>query len=749
MRRFATCLCLVILTAPLSKVAATTGAFRAVALQIDSTGTVRGVVRDSVGLPVHNASVRLIGTALGTRSDTAGAFSISGVPVGEQTVRVMRVGFAPESYTARIRAGTTTTLQVALAPRGEVLGTISTTASLREQFTSESPVRTEVLTSRALQRNVTGNLMDNLNFVSPGVNVQVDCGVCFTNSIRINGMEGPYTAVLIDGTPVMSSLASVYGFNGLHPALIEQVEIIRGPLSTLYGSEAMGGVINIITKDPRLAPRFALNSFVTTDGESNVDAALAPTLGSARVLLSGNYARNNRFVDRDPDDFSDLPLVERLSAFAKYSQGSADARRLDLTGRWYQEERFGGTSAWTGADLGSSSIYGEFIATNRAELIGNWRLPVNAESLRLWFSGTWHDQDSWYGDTPYAATQGTGFAQLVWDRSVGRHALQLGSTLRYQRYDDNTAGTAEADRSLIGGVFVQDEVELRAGLTVLGGLRVDRYGRHGLIPAPRLAVKWQPFDHDHTTIRLNAATGFRIVNLFTEDHAALTGARQVLIAESLDPERSRTVTVGVEQHAHLAGGSDVLVLGVDAFSTRFSNRIRPDYDRDPNLIVYENLDGTSVSRGVSLTAQLDAPTRPWTLAAGVTWQAVTFTEASVTNSMPFAARVLGNVTAGVRVPRVGTTVDWTARVVGPMALPAFDGRATTSPWFSEHNVQLTHPITRGLQIYASVRNLFDYRQQNAIVGADAPFSDRFDTSYVYGPLQGRRLLAGVRLTGAR
>ncbi len=718
-------------------------------MQVDSTGTVRGVVRASDGVPIADVSVRVVGTTLGARSDAVGAFSISGVPVGEQTVRVMRVGFAPGTYAAQIRAGTTTTLVVALQPRGEVLGTLSTTSTLREQFTSESPVRTEVITSRALERNVTGNLMDNLNFVSPGVNVQVDCGVCFTNSIRINGMEGPYTAVLIDGTPVMSSLATVYGFNGLHPALIEQVEIIRGPLSTLYGSEAMGGVINIITKDPRLAPRFALNSFVTTDGESNVDAALTPTIGSARVLLSGNYARNNRFVDRDPDDFSDLPLVERLSAFAKYSQGSAEARRLDLTGRWYQEERFGGTSAWTPGDLGSSSVYGEFIATQRAELIGNWRLPVSAESLRLWFSGTWHDQDSWYGDTQYAATQGTGFAQLVWDRSVGRHALQLGSTLRYQLYDDNTPATAEADRSLIGGVFVQDEVEVRKGLTVLGGLRLDRYGRHGLIPAPRVAVRWLPFDHDHTTIRVNAATGFRIVNLFTEDHAALTGARQVLIAESLNPERSQTLTLGVEQHVHLADGADVLVLGVDAFNTRFSNRIQPDYDSDPNLIIYDNLNGTAVSRGVSLSAQLDAPSRPWTLAAGVTWQDVTITEASVTSRVPFAARLLGNVTAGVILPRLGTTIDWTARVVGPMALPEFEARATTSPWFSEHNVQLTHPLTRTWQVYASVRNLFDYRQQNAIVGADAPFSDRFDTSYVFGPLQGRRLLAGVRVTGAR
>jgi outer membrane receptor for ferrienterochelin and colicins len=727
----------------------TTDMTAAAAVRLDSLGTLRLVVRDTTGTPLADATVRLERTTVAGRTDARGALTLLAVPTGEHLVRITRLGFTPATERVRIVADAPVLLDLVMQPRGEVLGTVATTATLREQYTSESPVRTEVLTQRALQRNATGNLMDNLGFVSPGVNVQVDCGVCVTNSVRINGMEGPYTAVLIDGTPVMSALASVYGFNGLHPALIEQVEIIRGPLSTLYGSEAMGGVLNIVTKDPRLAPRFALNSFVTSDGETNLDAAVTPQLGRARVLLSGTLARNDRFVDRDPDGFSDLPLVTRASLFGKLGLGTAEARRLDLTTRWYREERFGGTADWTRADLGSSQVYGEFITTERAELIGNWRLPVASDALRLWFSGTWHDQDAWYGDTPYAATQGTAFGQLVWDQVVRTHALQLGATLRGQRYDDNTPATATADRTLIAGVFAQDEVSLRPGLSVLGGLRLDHYQRHGLIPAPRLAVKWQPFGTDHTTLRLNAATGFRVVNLFTEDHAALTGARQVVIAEALRPERSRTVTLGLEQHVHFNDGIDVLVLGVDAFHTRFSNRIQADYDRDPNLIVYANLDGTALSRGVTLSAQLDAPTRPVTFSAGVTLQDVTLTDGGVRRAVPYAARVLGTLSTGVRVPGLGSTLDWTARLVGPMALPELDGRPTTSPWFSEHHVQLTHPITRTLQLYGAVRNLFDYRQRNAIVGAEAPFSEQFDTSYLYGPLQGRRVQLGVRVTGTR
>ena len=126
----------------------------------------------------------------------------------------------------------------------------------------------------------------------------------FTNNIRINGMEGPYTAVLIDGTPMMSALATVYGLNSIDPTLIEQIEIIRGPNSTLYGSEAMGGVINIVTKDARLAPKLSMNAFGTSDGEASIALAAAPSIGGVRSLFSINASHNARFVDRNGDGFA-------------------------------------------------------------------------------------------------------------------------------------------------------------------------------------------------------------------------------------------------------------------------------------------------------------------------------------------------------------------------------------------------------------------------------------------------------------
>ena len=157
----------------------------------------------------------------------------------------------------------------------------------------------------------------------------------------------------------------------------------------------------------------------------------------------------------------------------------------------------------------------------------------------------------------------------------------MGATLRLESYDDQTPATPEPVRRAIPGLFVQDEWRLSEGWTLLGGGRVDRYGEHGAVFSPRLAARWEPLPR--TTVRLNAGTGFRAVNIFTEDHAALTGAREVVIAEDLRPERSRSLALNVNQVLEL--GRNPMMVDVDLFHTRFANRILPNYDLDPNQIV--------------------------------------------------------------------------------------------------------------------------------------------------------------------
>ena len=191
---------------------------------------------------------------------------------------------------------------------------------------------------------------------------------------------------------------------------------------------------------------------------------------------------------------------------------------------------------WTPEYKGSDSIYGEIIKTNRWELSSRYELP-SSQNIVWQSSYNYHNQDSYYGDSEYKGTQNTLFNQLLWYKDLGlRHQFTTGIAYKFNSYNDNTPATKEIDFTYIPGLFIQDEFALSDKWKFLSGLRWDRHQDHGNIFAPRLNLKWTP--NTNTSFRWNAGTGFRVVNIFTEDHAALSGARDIVITNELQPEES-------------------------------------------------------------------------------------------------------------------------------------------------------------------------------------------------------------------
>ena len=697
----------------------------------------------SGGAPVPYARVEVRGSTRGTVADSAGAFLLR-LPAGTYELTASALGYGTAAGVVVVGAGEGIRLELEVRPDALRLSPIVVTGTLRETRVEESAVKVDVVTGGYLRRSSTANLMEAIGQVN-GLYRQVECGVCYTDNIRINGMEGPYTAVLIDGMPIMSALASVYGLSGINPSLVDRIEVVKGPSSTLYGTEAMAGVVNVVLKDPRFAPRVAVEGQRTSWGRWTVDAAGAPSAGSLSALVSGTLVGADRFLDGNGDGFSDVPLESRGTLFARLDWAPERRRVASVTGKLYREERFGGVEAWTMADRGSDSVYGEWIRTERAELLAS---VSPSEALRVDLSLSRHDQDSWYGAQRFEARQDVGYAVASWSGALAAsHGLLLGASVRAERYDDDTPATAVPEARAIPGVFGQHEARLGPALTLLWGLRLDHHDAHGVIAAPRGSVRWQP--GDHTTLRLNTGTGFRVVRVFTEDHAALTGAREVVIAEALRPERSWSLAANANHVIVLRGGEAMVDL--DVFHTRFSNRIVADYDRDPDLIVYANLDGHAISRGVSIAVNhvnFD-PALSWDF--GLTIQDVHVVRAGVRERQTFAPSATGILSGSWRVTGP-LTVDYTARVTGPMRLPRYAApheRPERSPAWSVHNLQATVDLPAGGAVYAGVRNLFDFTQGSPLVDPADPFGAAFDTSYVWGPIRGREIALGVRWGVAR
>jgi len=597
---------------------------------------------------------------------------------------------------------------------------------------SASPVATRVIPAAQLQVMPGASLVQSLS-QSNGISEVVACSVCGTNEIRLNGMEGVYTLVLIDGIPMMGGLAAVYGLNGIPASLIEQVEVITGPASTQYGSEAMGGVINIITKKAhKHVHGSVMNSFSThQELNSNFNLRL-PLSAKNSLVLGGDLTKNWMKLDENGDNFTDIPLNDQRSVFVKWNHEQSDFRS-NIAGRIYHENRQAGVLAWSTTDIGSSETYGEYIETRRSELFGNARW----KSWSAEYAYSSHFQNSYYGDMHFRANQNNAFSNFVKFFEVWKTKLSLGLSQRMQWYDDNS--TVEQPKyQFIPGIFVQGQRRFGERIEVLSGLRLDHHRSHGVVYSPRMNVKFSP--KKGPSWRLNAGTGFRLVNLFTEDHAALSGSRSVEVREALRPEESWHL--GLHMNHFITTPEAFIKLESNVFYSTFSNRIVPNYDIDPNLIVYENANEFAQSYGWAGNLSLNR--KSLQLDLGVTYSINTNGSASEQVDLLFSPNWSANGQLSYSSGKWRLDIQTT--FTGTMPLPDLGSdvsdRNRSVPFF-QHHLKWAWQFNEHWTATFAVRNLSNWTQEHPIIAADRPFSEDFDTNFVYGPIQTRRAVIGL------
>ena len=265
--------------------------------------------------PVPFASVVIEGTPVGTASDINGRFTFHDPPKNSFRLHFSAVGY--NDTTVYVHASARDVM-INVTRSDEQLDEVVITGTMKEMSKLDSPVPVEVYSSEFFVRNPAPSVFESMQNVN-GVKPQINCNVCNTGDIHINGLEGPYTMVLIDGMPIVSGLSTVYGLTGIPQALIDRVEVVKGPASTLYGSEAVGGLINVITKDPASSSRVAADISGTSWGEFNTDLGVRFRTGTKATSLVGiNYFNFNETIDKNGDGFTDVAMQDRISIFNKW-----------------------------------------------------------------------------------------------------------------------------------------------------------------------------------------------------------------------------------------------------------------------------------------------------------------------------------------------------------------------------------------------------------------------------------------------
>ena len=723
-------------------------------------------------LPYVNIYIQ--NTKLGTSSNEDGYYQIKNIPSGTYKIVVSSLGYKTKTTKITFNKNENEKIiQNFSLVSDNSLDEIVVSGNLRPVSKSASSVPVDVYSKSFFKKNPTPSIFESLQNVN-GVRPQLNCNVCNTGDIHINGLEGPYTFVLIDGMPIVSGLSTVYGLTGIPQALIQRVEVVKGPASTLYGSEAVGGIINIITKKPSNSPMLFVDSFSSSWEEINTDIGFKYNASKKiQGLLGINYFNYQNIIDNNNDNFTDLTLQNRISIFNKLNIERRNNKLFTVAFRYVYEDRWGGETNWNKSFRGTDLVYGESIYTSRWETFGTYELPTT-ENIRLQFSANGHHQDSFYGTDSYKADQLIAFGQLIYNKKIKKkHDLLFGIAYRYTTYDDNTFATSESDGETnkpsvihLPGVFLQDEISLTNQHKILIGARYDYNSLHGTIFSPRVNYKWNS-KNNKNILRFSIGNGFRVANIFTEDHAALSGAREVVFEGELSPEKSWNANVNFVKKISI--NNTLISLDASGFYTHFNNRILPDYETDPNKIIYANLNGFSVSKGLSLNSDISFPLG-LTVNIGATLMDVSINENNIKKRQLLTESFSGVWSISYNLKKSRIKIDYTGNLYGPMKLPLLselDPRRGESPWFSIQNIQITKNIGTSWEMYGGIKNILNFTPANnsiarsfdpfdsgvdfnsngeAIATTNNPYALTFDPSYVYASNQGVRGFLGLRYT---
>lgn len=592
-------------------------------------------------------TIRLKGTTIGITTDITGHYFLRNLPVGDFTVEVSMIGFKTIVQDVTIVANRSIEIDFELEEESMSLDEVVVSANRNETTRRMAPSLVSVLDMQMLDVTNSKTLSDGLKF-QPGLRVENNCQNCGTTQVRINGMEGSYSQILIDSRPMIGALAGVYGLEQIPANMIERIEVVRGGGSALFGANAIGGIINIITREPiRNTGEFS-HTISSIDGSGSLEnnttfnASLVNDTRNAGIMVYGQHRLRDGF-DIDDDGFTELPVLKNRSLGFRSFLKTGVYSRLTLEYRNIHEFRRGG-------DRLDLQPFESFITEQVEHYINSGSISFDKYSrdqknkLNLYAAASHTDRNSYYGAgdpfnkdipeiVPGMTQPETDEINDIIENNVLRvNAFGKTSELTYQigghfvRSFDNlvfmpadlTLGAEYLGSELddISGYrtdvisqethtysgFLQNEWKTDMWSFLLGG-RLDKHNLvENAIFSPRLNMRYNPTEN--INFRLTYSEGFRAPQIFDENlHVDIAGGAQIIriLSDDLEEERSRSISGSVDLY-HTIGSNTLINLLIEGFHTKLNNPFTEV--RRGNDILIENADYSAMVYGINLEGRV-------------------------------------------------------------------------------------------------------------------------------------------------
>lgn len=731
--------------------------------------------------PLEYANVFLEDSNKGSTTNHKGEFSLHGILPGTYTLTASFVGYKTEKKQIKI-TDKSIDISFDLLEDNE-LDEVVVTGTRTPKRKTNSPVIVNLINSKTLEQVAATDLSQGLRF-QPGLRVETDCQTCNYTQIRMNGLQGGYSQILINGRPIFSPLTGLYGLEQIPVNMIERIEVVRGGVSALYGSSAIGGTINIITKIPK-----SNNYSVNYNYESiNAKATQNVITGNATVVNDDFNAGANFFVshrnrtayDANGDNFSELPELKGNSFGMNGFYLPTANSKLELSLSSLYEYRYGGEIVDQPAFLAQQSEERDHHIL-MASLDYQINFNNDKSALIVYYGGQKTDRDHYTGiipdeandkqaffaNPPYGISEvlthqgGTQYNHRFNEFLGGSTVLTGGLEFVYDGvYDEIAAYNYLIDQTTRNiGLFLQNDWNVTKNLNVLSGFRLDK---HNLVDhtvfSPRVSLLYKL--QETTQFRMGWGTGFRAPQAFDTDlHIAFAGGgiSRISLDKNLTEERSNSYTASVNYDkatTHFIAGftlegfytrlHDAFYLapiGTDTFGDRFEKR---------------NGSGATV-KGITLEGRANMDYL-FEIEAGFTVQSSAFSDAVETIEGLEAKKEFlrtpnhyGYATFSYTPTK---TFNTSANLVytGPMDIAHFAGESTgqesntyfKTPAFIELSLRSSYTfnlnkINTSLELFGGIKNITNSYQN------DFDFGKNRDSNYIYGPGAPRSVFAGLKI----
>lgn len=736
--------------------------------------TISGHVEDAK-TKEHLPHIKILvkGTTIGISTDATGHYALKNLPLGEITLEVSSIGYKTTERKITTKPNTFTEVNFLLEEETLVMDEVVVSATRNETSKKEAPIIVNVASTKLFESTASCNLAESMNY-QPGLRVEYNCGNCGVPQLRINGLEGQYSQILLDSRPIFSSLAGVYGLEQLPVGMIERAEVIRGGGSALFGASAIGGVVNIITKEPlRNSVSVSNTTNILKGGKVDTNTAINGSFVSddhkAGIYVFGMLKDRDSY-DRNKDGFSEIPKINSETVGFRGYYRTSDYSRLTAEYHHIHEFRRGGNQF--------DKPPHETDITEQVDhkidgggLRFNVYTPDHKHRLEVFTSGQLIHRESYFGaeknpnaygntddKTFVGGTQYTYNMEKLWFMPA---ELTAGIEYNYNKLSDHYVElnrNIEQTTHIVGG-YLQNEWKTEK-LGLLLGARLDKHNlMDNVVFNPRANVRYSP--NEKMGFRASYSSGYRAPQAYNEDlHVEAVGGSLALIelADGLKPEYSHSISASADLYHNFGRiQTNLLVEGFYTFLNDVFTLERTGQNEDESIIYWERRNGSGAKvKGINLEGKIGIP-GVFDVQLGYTLQSSRYNKPEkwseqlepqrkmfrapdnygyITSTFyitpSFKASVFGNYTGSMLVKHTFYTDE-----------EEIDSEKNTSD-FWDMGAKLSYTFKLGastnLELSGGIKNIFDAYQK------DLDYGKLKDTSYIYGPMFPRTVFFGLKVS---